>query len=136
VGIWGLSYGGLLTSQALARNSDVFVAGVDMAGVHLYGNALDTAALSYRSSAISSIDKWKSPVFILHGDDDRNVDFAQTVGLVQLLRAHNVYYELQIVPDDLHESMLHSRWMETWNRMGTFLHRFVWNKEQATANQQ
>ena len=136
VGIWGLSYGGLLTSQALARNSDVFVAGVDMAGVHLYGNALDTAALSYRSSAISSIDKWKSPVFILHGDDDRNVDFAQTVGLVQLLRAHNVYYELQIVPDDLHESMLHSRWMETWNRMGTFLHRFVWNKELAAANQQ
>ena len=44
VGIWGLSYGGLLTSQALARNSDVFVAGVDMAGVHLYGSSLDSAA--------------------------------------------------------------------------------------------
>jgi dipeptidyl aminopeptidase/acylaminoacyl peptidase len=136
VGIWGLSYGGLLTSQALARNSDVFVAGVDMAGVHLYGNALDTAAMSYRSSAISSIDKWKSPVLIVHGDDDRNVDFAQSVGLVQLLRAHNVYHELIIIPDDLHESMFHSRWMNTWNHMGTFLHRFVWNKEQATANQQ
>jgi dipeptidyl aminopeptidase/acylaminoacyl peptidase len=136
VGIWGLSYGGLLTSQALARNSDVFVAGVDMAGVHLYGNALDTAAMSYRSSAISSIDKWKSPVLIVHGDDDRNVDFAQSVGLVQLLRAHNVYHELIIIPDDLHESMFHSRWMDTWNHMGTFLRRFVWNKEQATANQQ
>ena len=35
VGIWGLSYGGLLTSQALARNSDIFKAGVDLAGVHL-----------------------------------------------------------------------------------------------------
>src|SRR5450759_1493899 len=31
VGIWGLSYGGLLTAEALARNSDVFVAGVDLA---------------------------------------------------------------------------------------------------------
>src|SRR5207249_3303439 len=49
VGIWGLSYGGLLTSQALARNSDVFVAGVDMAGVHLYGSALDSTQLSYQS---------------------------------------------------------------------------------------
>jgi dipeptidyl-peptidase-4 len=92
--------------------------------------------MSYRSSAISSIDKWKSPVLIVHGDDDRNVDFAQSVGLVQLLRAHNVYHELIIIPDDLHESMFHSRWMATWNHMGTFLHRFVWNKEQATANQQ
>ena len=42
VGIWGLSYGGLLTAQALARNSDIFVAGVDLAGVHLYGSSLDS----------------------------------------------------------------------------------------------
>ncbi|HUF51448.1 MAG TPA: prolyl oligopeptidase family serine peptidase, partial [Longimicrobiales bacterium] len=128
VGIWGLSYGGLLTAQALARNSDVFVAGVDMAGVHLYGNTIDSTALSYRSSAISEIGNWKSPVFLVHGDDDRNVNFAQTVGLVQLLRAHNIYHELIVVPDDVHESMLHSRWIYTWNEMNEFLKKFVWNR--------
>ena len=133
IGIWGLSYGGLLTSQALARNSDLFVAGADLAGVHLYGSSLDTASVSYKSSAISAIDSWKSPVFLVHGDDDRNVDFAQTVGLVQLLRARGIYYELQVIPDDLHESMLHSNWVGTFNHMGDFLHRFVWNKESAAA---
>ena len=132
VGIWGLSYGGLLTSQALARNSDLFVAGADLAGVHLYGNALADTSLSYRSSAISAIDTWKSPVFLVHGDDDRNVDFAQTVGLVQLLRAHNIYYELTVVPDDLHESMLHRNWIDTFGRMSDFLKRFVWDKVSAT----
>ena len=131
VGIWGLSYGGLLTAQALARNSDVFVAGADLAGVHLYGSSLDTTQTSYQSSAISSIDKWKSPVFLVHGDDDRNVDFAQTVGLVQLLRAHNVYYELTVIPDDVHESLIHQNWVDTFNRMGDFFRRFVWNKEVA-----
>ncbi|HKS06955.1 MAG TPA: prolyl oligopeptidase family serine peptidase [Gemmatimonadaceae bacterium] len=131
IGIWGLSYGGLLTSQALARNSDIFVAGVDMAGVHLYNSTLDTAAVSYRSSAISAIDGWKSPVFLVHGDDDRNVDFAQTVGLVQLLRARNIYHEMIIVPDDLHESMIHSIWIDTWERAGAFLRRFVWEKQKA-----
>jgi dipeptidyl aminopeptidase/acylaminoacyl peptidase len=135
IGIWGLSYGGLLTAQALARNSDLFVAGVDMAGVHLYGNSLDTASVSYKSSAISSIDNWKSPVFLVHGDDDRNVNFAQTVGLVQLLRARNIYHEMIIIPDDVHESMLHSRWVYTWNRMGEFLKRFVWNKNVAATQQ-
>jgi dipeptidyl-peptidase 4 len=133
VGIWGLSYGGLLTSQALARNSDLFVAGADLAGVHLYGSSLDTASTSYKSSAISAIDGWKSPVLLVHGDDDRNVDFAQTVGLVQLLRARGVYYELEVIPDDLHESMLHRNWVGTFGHMGDFLHRFVWNKESAAA---
>ena len=131
VGIWGLSYGGLLTAQALARNSDVFVAGADLAGVHLYGSSLDTAALSYKSSAISAIDQWKSPVFLVHGDDDRNVDFAQTVGLVQLLRARNIYYELEVVPDDVHESLIHENWIGTFSRMGDFLKRFVWDKSVA-----
>jgi dipeptidyl aminopeptidase/acylaminoacyl peptidase len=134
LGIWGLSYGGLLTSQALARNSDMFVAGVDLAGVHLYGQSLADTALSYKSSAISAIDGWKSPVFLLQGDDDRNVDFSQMIGLVQLLRAHNVYYELTVIPDDLHESMIHSRWVTTFGKMGDFLRRFVWEKQKPPVN--
>ena len=136
IGIWGLSYGGVLTAQALARNSDLFVAGVDMAGVHLWGSSLDSAAVSYRASAISAIDGWKSPVFLVHGDDDRNVDFAQTVGLVQLLRARNVHYELQVIPDDLHESMFHNIWMDTWNRSTTFLRKHVWEKPTTTTSSQ
>jgi dipeptidyl aminopeptidase/acylaminoacyl peptidase len=123
VGIWGLSYGGLLTAQALARNSDIFVAGVDLAGVHLYGNNLDPENLAYKSSAISAIDKWKSPVLLIQGDDDRNVNFAQTVGLVELLRAHDVPYELIVLPDDVHETLLYKRWLPLFDRMEDFLRR-------------
>lgn len=125
VGIWGLSYGGLLTAEALARNSDIFKAGVDLAGVHLEGNSLDPASVSYKSSAISAIDGWKSPVLLVQGDDDRNVSFLQTVGLVQLLRERGVYHELIVFPDDVHESLLHSRWLYTLGRMETFLHKFL-----------
>jgi dipeptidyl-peptidase 4 len=122
-GIWGLSYGGLLTAQALARNSDLFKLGIDLAGVHVRG-ALDPQNLAYRSSAISEIDRWKSPVLLVHGDDDRNVNFAQTVGLVQLLRARNIYHELIVFPDDIHETLLHSRWLYTFDRMEAFLNKF------------
>jgi dipeptidyl aminopeptidase/acylaminoacyl peptidase len=123
VGIWGLSYGGLLTAEALARNSDIFVAGVDLAGVHLYGNNLDPDNLAYKSSAISAIDTWKSPVLLIQGDDDRNVNFAQAVGLVELLRAHNVPYELMVLPDDVHETLLYARWIRIFDRMEDFLRR-------------
>src|SRR5205085_3969395 len=108
IGIWGLSYGGVLTAQALARNSDIFAAGVDLAGVHLWGNSVDLKNVAYQASAISQIEKWKSPVLLIHGDDDRNVAFSQTTGLVQLLRAHNVYHELIVFPDDVHYSLLFS----------------------------
>ena len=124
-GIWGLSYGGLLTAEALARNSDLFKVGVDLAGVHLEGSSLDPSDVSYTSSAISAIDKWKSPVLLIHGDDDRNVNFSQTVGLVQLLRARNIYHELIVFPDDVHETRLHSRWLYTFDRMEQFLDKFM-----------
>lgn len=129
IGIWGLSYGGILTAQALARNSDVFVAGVDMAGVHLRGTSLDSADVSYQSSAISAINTWKSPVLLWQGDDDRNVAFSQTIGLVDLLRAHDVYHELIVVPDDTHETLIHARWLYLYGRMQDFITRFVWNRE-------
>jgi dipeptidyl-peptidase 4 len=125
IGIWGLSYGGVLTSQALARNSDIFKAGVDLAGVHLWGNSLDPDAVSFKSSTIGAIEGWKSPVLLVHGDDDRNVAFQQTTGLVQLLRQRDVYFELIVFPDDTHESMLHSRWMYTLGRMETFFRKFL-----------
>jgi len=134
VGIWGLSYGGVLTAQALARNSDVFVAGVDMAGVHLWGSSIDSADVSYKSSAIAAIDNWKSPVLVWANDDDRNVDFSQTIGLVDLLRAHNVYFELMVNPDDTHETLMHSRWLELYSRMDSFLDRFVRKHAAASTN--
>jgi len=129
IGIWGLSYGGLLTAEALARNSDIFRAGADLAGVHLYGSSLDTTAVSFQSSAAAHVDTWTSPVFLEHGDDDRNVDFSQTIGLVQLLRAHGVHYELTVWPDETHEMMVHAKWLKTFADMGDFFLRFVWNKE-------
>ena len=132
IGIWGLSYGGVLTAQALARNSDLFKAGVDLAGVHLWGSSLDPESVSFKSSAISAIEGWKSPVLLVHGDDDRNVAFQQTTGLVQLLRQRDVYYELIVFPDDTHESMLHSRWMYTLGRMETFFRKFLGGTSKTT----
>jgi dipeptidyl aminopeptidase/acylaminoacyl peptidase len=127
VAIWGLSYGGVLTAQALARNSDLFAAGVDLAGVHLWGSSLDPASTSYQSSAIGAIDTWKSPVLLVHGDDDRNVTFQQTTGLVQLLRARNIEYELIVFPDDVRDSLVHSRWVYTFERMEQFLLKHLRN---------
>jgi dipeptidyl-peptidase-4 len=64
-------------------------------------------------------------VLLIHGDDDRNVDFSQTVGLVQLLRAKGVHYELIVYPDDVHDSLLFSRWLINFGATDRFFDRWL-----------
>jgi dipeptidyl aminopeptidase/acylaminoacyl peptidase len=127
IGVWGGSYGGLLTALALARNSNLFASGVDLHGVHdwiadwgtdllkrdRYEQPADLKAaidLAWQSSPMSSVATWKSPVLLIHGDDDRNVRFHQTVDLVQRLRTKGVRYEELVLPDEIHGFLLHSSW--------------------------
>jgi len=125
IGLWGLSYGGLLTAMGLSRNSDIFKAGVDIAGVHLWGNSLDTNSTSFKASSLATIDKWTSPVLLVHGDDDRNVAFSQTTGLVQLLRARNVHHELIVFPDEVHDFLVFKKWVMVLNAADDFFGRFL-----------
>jgi dipeptidyl aminopeptidase/acylaminoacyl peptidase len=131
IGKWGLSYGGLLTAMALARNSDIFKVGVDMAGVHDWsqrGRGMSEAQrkLARESSPVADIKTWTSPVLFIHGDDDRNVDFQQTTDIVQKLRAKgDVHIELMIAPDEPHEFMLFKNRMEAYNRTFEFINRFI-----------
>ncbi len=125
IGLWGLSYGGLLTALGLSRNSDLFAAGVDIAGVHLWGTSLDPGNTAFRASSVATIDRWKSPVLLVHGDDDRNVHFSQTTGLVQLLRARQIHHELIVYPDEVHDFLVHSKWLKTFHAADAFFNRFL-----------
>ncbi|MFC1729137.1 S9 family peptidase [candidate division KSB1 bacterium] len=128
IGLWGLSYGGILTAMGLSRNSDIFSAGVDIAGVHLWGNSLDETETSFLSSSVATIDQWMSPVLLIHGDDDRNVAFSQTTGLVQLLRARDIYHELIVFPDEVHDFLVFEKWLTTFNAADDFFDRMLLKK--------
>jgi len=132
IGLWGGSYGGYLTALGLARNSDIFKAGVDYAGVHdwsaFFGggaaaDASERAKIAYQSSPVASIDKWTSPVLLIQADDDRNVAFSQTVNLVPLLRAHHVPHEVIVFPDEVHDSLLWRTWLRVFAATGDFFER-------------
>lgn len=125
IGLWGLSYGGLITAWGLSRNSDIFKVGFDIAGVHLWGNLTDQNDTAFKSSPVSTVDNWTSPVLLVQGDDDRNVDFTQLTGLVQLLRARNIYHELIILPDEVHDFLIFGQWTIVFNRGDEFIGRFL-----------
>lgn len=49
---------------------------------------------------------------------------------MQLLRQRNVYTEVLVLPDDVHDSLMYSRWIELLNRMDQFLTK-VWSEARA-----
>jgi len=75
------------------------------------------------------IDGWKSPVLLIHADDDRNVPFSETVDLVEALRKRDVYFEQLIYPDDVHGFLLHRNWVNAYKATADFFERFLKNKE-------
>jgi len=131
IGLWGGSYGGYLTAMGLARNSDLFAAGVDMHGVHDWPTdnwdgkniPAELTKLAHDSSPVAAVDTWKSPVLFIHGDDDRNVYFTQTVDLVARLRARNVEIEQLIFPDEIHDFLLHKDWLAAYQTTADFFDR-------------
>jgi dipeptidyl aminopeptidase/acylaminoacyl peptidase len=140
ISIWGRSCGGYLTALALARNSDLFAAGVAISGIYDFSfRATNMSvpggewgikgekglALAYRSSPVADIAKWKSPVLLGHGDGDRSVIFAQTVNLVQGLREQEVEMELLILPGEMHGFVLHKNWLRTFTSTKRFLDRIL-----------
>jgi len=129
------------TALALGRNSDVFAAGVDIHGVHnwnrqgrtapdvasaLAGDGIteadlrEAARVTYESSPISAVATWKSPVLLIHGDDDRTVNFHQTVDLRRRLFDKGVRVEELVLPDDVHDALLWRNWKTSITAMAQF----------------
>jgi dipeptidyl aminopeptidase/acylaminoacyl peptidase len=138
IGLWGGSYGGYLTALGLARNSDLFKAGVDLHGVHDWHHwtlaterdnlplyPLDATpsvlATALAASPISSVASWRSPVLIIQGDDDHNVAFSESVRLAEALREHGVEYQELVLPDEIHGFLRNASWVQAYTATAQFL---------------
>ena len=136
IALWGGSYGGYLTALGLSRAPDLFAAGVDIHGVHDWNivirNFVPTydvekhaafARLAFESSPMSSIDGWRAPVLLIHGDDDRNVPFSESVDLAEALAKRDVDYEELVFPDEVHGFLLHENWLKAFRAAADFIYR-------------
>src|SRR5256712_11068107 len=73
--------------------------------------------VEFESSPIAAVPTWKSPVLLIHGDDDRTVDFHQTVDLKRRLVEKSVKVEELVLPDDVHDSLLWKHWRRSITAM-------------------
>ncbi|MDW3192362.1 MAG: prolyl oligopeptidase family serine peptidase [Cytophagales bacterium] len=136
LGLWGGSYGGYLTAWGLIKAPDMFAAGVDIHGAHDWNIIIKNfipsydplkrskfAKLAYDSSPIAHVQSWEAPVLLIHGDDDRNVPFRETVDIAEALRRNNVEFEQLIFPDEVHGFLLHQNWLDAYQATAEFFNR-------------
>ena len=148
IGLWGGSYGGYLTAMGLSRASDLFAAGVDFHGVHDWNQGIRTFVPEYNvhddpefsrrafgSSPLATVDTWKSPVLLIHGDDDRNVSFIESINVIIELRKRKVDVEQLVFPDEVHDFLRHENWVKAYKATADFFNRKLRNKKTATDTQ-
>jgi dipeptidyl aminopeptidase/acylaminoacyl peptidase len=138
IGLWGGSYGGFLTAQGLVHAPDLFAAGVDIHGVHDWNEGIQNFVPSYepahrpelaerafQASPLAHVDRWEDPVLLIHGDDDRNVRFSETVTLVRELRERGVPHEVLVFPDEVHGFLLHRSWVAAYEATAAWFDRWL-----------
>ena len=130
LGIWGGSYGGLMTALGLARASDALAAGVDYSGIHNWStyepiDGADANRRAVESSPIATIDQWHSPVLLVQPDDDRIVPSQQAAELIEGLRSHNIDHDVIMIPNEIHDMARYSSWMMLFNAADVYFDRHL-----------
>ena len=114
MGIWGWSYGGFMSSNALFKGNDVFKMAIAVAPVtswrfydSIYTERYMTTPQENPSgydenSPIFHVDKLKGNFLLIHGSADDNVHVQNTMRMVEALVQANKQFEWMIYPDKNH----------------------------------
>jgi len=130
IGLWGGSYGGFITLMAMFTQPDVFAAGGALRPVSdwaLYNhgytaeilNTPQTDAEAYRkSSPIFFADGLKGALLICHGMVDTNVEFVDTVRLVErLIELRKENWSVAPYPVEDHGFRQPTSWADEYKRI-------------------
>jgi dipeptidyl aminopeptidase/acylaminoacyl peptidase len=145
IGVWGLSYGGFLTLQALTTDPKLWNCGIDVAGVvdwATYGAGYTTPRLGtpvenpeiYRVSApVYHMEKLERPLLILHGTNDRNVQFRDSLRVIDVLLKLGKPFEMGVYPGEIHFFRRAHILRDAWRRAEDFFDRHLRHSAAATA---
>lgn len=136
IGVWGLSYGGFMTMQALTLDPTLFAAGVNVAGVGDFGlwfrdpggpwvvgrmgNPADNPEVYELAAPAARVDRVERPLLMLHGTSDVNVSYFESVNLADGLLRAGKDFELVTYPGEFHYFHREHVLQDAWTRAGRF----------------
>lgn len=140
IGIWGWSYGGFMSSNALFKGNDVFKMAIAVAPVtswrfydSVYTERYMTTPQENPSgyddnSPINHADKLKGDFLLIHGTADDNVHVQNTMRMVEALVQANKQFEWMIYPDKNHGIYGGNTRLHLYTKMSDFIDRTLGDK--------
>ena len=140
IGIWGWSYGGFMSSNALFKGNDVFKMAIAVAPVtswrfydSIYTERYMTTPQENASgyddnSPINHVDKLKGDFLLIHGTGDDNVHVQNTMRMVEALVQANKQFEWMIYPDKNHGIYGGNTRLHLYAKMTNFINRTLGDK--------
>ena len=140
MGIWGWSYGGFMSSNALFKGNDVFKMAIAVAPVtswrfydsiytERYMTTPQENASGYdNNSPIDHVDKLKGDFLLIHGTGDDNVHVQNTMRMVEALVQANKQFEWMIYPDKNHGIYGGNTRLHLYTKMTNFINRTLGDK--------
>lgn len=140
IGIWGWSYGGFMSSNALFKGSDVFKMAIAVAPVtswrfydtiytERYMTTPDENPSGYDdNSPINHVDKLKGDFLLIHGTGDDNVHVQNTMRMVEALIQADKQFEWMIYPDKNHGIYGGNTRLHLYKKMTNFIHKTLGDK--------
>ena len=143
IGIWGLSYGGFMTMQALTLDPTLFAAGVNVAGVGDFGlwfrdpggpwvvgrmgDPAENPEVYELAAPARRVERVERPLLMLHGTSDVNVSYFESLNLADGLLRAGKDFELVTYPGEFHyfhrEHVLRDAWTRTRDFFDAHLRR-------------
>ena len=140
IGIWGWSYGGFMSSNALFKGNDVFKMAIAVAPVtswrfydtiytERYMTTPDENPSGYdNNSPINHVDKLKGDFLLIHGSGDDNVHLQNTMRMVEALVQADKQFEWMIYPDKNHGIYGGNTRLHLYKKMTNFINRTLGDK--------
>ncbi|WP_225035098.1 S9 family peptidase [Winogradskyella sp. SM1960] len=140
IGIWGWSYGGFMSSNALLKGNDVFKMAIAVAPVTswrfydtIYTERYMTTPQENPSgydenSPINHVDKLKGDYLLIHGTGDDNVHVQNTMLMVEALIQADKQFEWMIYPDKNHGIYGGNTRLHLYKKMTNFIHKTLGDK--------
>ncbi|WOD44385.1 S9 family peptidase [Hwangdonia lutea] len=142
IGIWGWSYGGFMSSNALFKGNDVFKMAIAVAPVTswrfydtIYTERYMTTPQENPSgyddnSPINHVNKLKGDYLLIHGSADDNVHLQNTMRLAEALIQADKPFEWAVYPDDNHSIYGGNTRLHLYKKMTTFINSKLGDKRE------
>jgi dipeptidyl aminopeptidase/acylaminoacyl peptidase len=143
--IGGGSHGGTMVAYAVTKYPDLFAAAIELYGVvdratfnertnrnsairwamKMGGSPEEKPDVYRKANALLQIDRIKTPLLIMHGENDPQVPPYESAQFVRALKAAGKTYYYFTYPNELHGFSQREHRLDAWRRQLAFLEKYV-----------